>query len=229
LFDRPELISNLIAVAGVRMMAAAQRKLEPPVPAWFPEMHRKRVSERMFEALAFELEQTSLALESGTLIEEVRGSESLTSAAESIALRPVWRWGLAENEKAVLEEMRAWRGTTPCSLDSKAMNERLASRLSPLAERFSFVIPNIASTLSRAASADVALEGTDRILMLKSRKDERSGWPDSFPGDASSICSDARWVYAKQPGGGVSLTFSRKVEVPEDYQGPRIPLEFHIK
>ncbi|MHB9001712.1 MAG: hypothetical protein ACYC9N_19605, partial [Thermoanaerobaculia bacterium] len=89
------------------------------------------------------------------------------------------------------------------------------------------LLPRLANALSRAASADVAVEGTSRILALKAARnaDPLRAWPASFASD-SSICTDAQWAYQRGPDGTALLQFTGRVDMPPGFIGPKIPLEY---
>ncbi|MHB0971321.1 MAG: hypothetical protein ACYC7A_11275 [Thermoanaerobaculia bacterium] len=229
--ERRELISQLIAVAGVRMIAATARKLEPPVPAWFAGLAEPRLYDSVFDAIRFETLRSAAAIRDPwfdfALEETGRKSGTVEGLAMRVAL-PFIRWSFASTQAAFGEQMAGLQTAEPCSIDSGAMDARIEASLPSFPPRFQAdLLPRLANALSRAASADVAVEGTSRILALKAARnaDPLRAWPASFASD-SSICTDAQWAYQRGPDGTALLQFTGRVDMPPGFIGPKIPLEY---
>ena len=79
----------------------------------------------------------------------------------------------------------------------------------------------------RVARYELDREMTVKLLDLEwAREDSGGRWPSGLPGiERSPTCPDDRWVYESEPGGEVSLTFSRTVDW-EGLRGPKLPLRY---
>lgn len=228
---RPELISQLIGVASVRLIAATARKLEPSVPAWFSEVAALQPRRNVYDGLRFEMAMTRRSLEEApeSILREDDGS-SMGDRIGAVVMRPVFRWAEADATAATAAEFQFLRTIDPCTLDVAAVNKRVEARMSPLSRRFSrMMLPNLASAFSRAASVELAIEGTSNVLALKTERDAAGRWPDYGRGDGRSVCRGGRWVYSHLASGVPALQFQGarfteakgvgSTRVPFDYFG----------
>jgi hypothetical protein len=228
------LISQLIAVAGVRMHSATARKLEPPLPAWFSEIADPPFRESVFDAIRFETAWSSATLRDDhwdVKFAQTGQKSNLLEATATKVTQPLIRWAFAENNRVIGQYLLALHGTDPCAIDTTKSTERIEANLSPLTRKLgamaTFALSNQATAISRAVIADVAVEGTNRILALKAARnaDPQRAWPASFE-SGSSICTDARWAYQRGPDGTALLQFTGQVKLPPGFSGTKIPLEY---
>lgn len=233
LLDRPEVMSTLIAVAGVRMGAAAQRRLEAPVPAWVSEMSRRRMHHEMVDAIRTETTITSRIIRSGGWLKELTAGlqhePSPVAVLSEAVTSPVVRWAVAENTTAAMEALEAMRELDPCTATVRRFDREIEQKVSPLARRVGrMVVPNLTSAIGRAALADMAVEGTAKVLAAKTARagTPDGAWPTAIPGVEESRCEGARWLYAVDPAGVMSLRFDGEVQTPAGFPGSKIPLEY---
>jgi hypothetical protein len=233
LLDRTETISMLIAIAGVRMEAAAQRKLEAPVPAWVADMPRRRMHHEMLEAIRAETSLTSKMVRSGGWLSDLtaglRHQPNRALLAYEAVSSPLVRWSVAENATAAMEGLAAMQNIDPCAATTRRFDREMEQEVSPLARRFGrFVLPNLTNAIGRGALADMAIEGTSKVLAVKTARAATSdrAWPAAVRGVESSRCEGARWVYSVDPSGAMSLRFDGTVHTPPGFPGSKIPLEY---
>lgn len=231
LFDRPEMISRLIGVTGVRMAAAVQRKLEAPVPEWRAEIAGRSFTGEVQEAVRFELSQTSRIAREGNALasfesEPPREPRAGGGVAEALVL-PVMRWGVAENSRLAFEQLHALRGKDPCVVARQRVDAAIEANSTFIGRRLgqSFM-PSLSTALGRAAIADLTVEGTSKVLAAKSVRslDPSGAWPPVIPAIESSRCEGERWAYTVDPAGAMSLRFSGKI--PNWNIGGSIPMEY---
>lgn len=229
--ERPEIISRLIAVAGVRLSAATLRKLEPPVPAWTADLLALHLRAGMFDSLRYEMTTTRAALnesESFDLFRE-RGQEA--GPGERIGmtiLRPVVKWAAADVVSAAVGEFALASTQDLCSFDAAAAQQRVRAKVSPLARHFEALsMLNLASAFGRSAIAELALEGTRSVLELKTLRDASTppALPETFTAPTSS-CSGARWDYAFASADRATLKFTGHPPKTGRILGVQIPTEF---
>ena len=225
--QRPELISQLIAIANVRMIAATARKLEAPVPSWFREVAALHPRDGVYDALRFETTTTRLAMKGSPrdILLDSDGT-SLPERAGEIVLAPVLRWAAADVTAAAAAEFQSMRSGNPCALDAKVANDRVRARTSPLARRFAnAMMPNVGSAFVRAANVELAIEGTEKVLALKTARQSMGLWPQELPVARSSVCSGNEWSYTTT-GESARLKFTGRVPEPPGFNGPRVPAEY---
>ena len=227
--ERPELISRLVAIGGLRSEAGSMRKLEPPVPTWVSEMSALRLRGQMLDSVRYELETTHDAVTESPLdLFRSNSHEGLGERARDVAMSPLLRWVAADMSVSTSRQMVTLSRMSPCSIDGKAAERNIQSDLSPLAQRFSgFMTPNLINAFVRAANTEIALEGTSKVLALKVARDDAAGrWPDSLPRAGTSTCTGAEWAYENNPAAVPRLHFTGKVPEPPGFKGTRIPLDF---
>ncbi|MGK2858421.1 MAG: hypothetical protein ACSLFQ_14570 [Thermoanaerobaculia bacterium] len=234
--SRPEVISQLIGIALARRVAGLGRKLDGPAPEWFAEMERFDFHRAMLDACRGEWTGTSEATFDDSFLEELRASAqsehaNLFRIVGSLAARPFVAWGITAMERVTVEELLRLEKADPCSIDSQAISAAMDARIQPLAKKLGGdFLPSTHAALSRAASVEIAIEGTSKIVALKSRRDAASRvWPAAADDLAASRCSDARWNYARTADGSVHFAFDGKVDRPSGYQGYWVPLEYRAK
>lgn len=231
LLERREVISALIGIAGVRMAAAVQRKLEAPVPPWVAEMSRRRMHHELIDAIRDEAGVTSEVMRrTGALdvagLEHEPGAATMFAAA---ATSPFVRWAVAENTTVAMQQLATVRDVDPCMAATRPFDREIEQKVTPLARNFGgLVLPNLTSGIARAAFADVEVEGTSKVLAAKAARAATPDgtWPAAVPGVERSRCAGARWVYSVDPEGSMSLRFEGEVPAPPGPAGAKIPFEY---
>lgn len=231
LLDRSETITTLIAIAGLRLQASTQRKLEAPVPSWVSDVARVRLQEQAVDALRRELGNTARFARGGSYLSEMlattRHEPSKSALVGEAIMSPVVRWSIAESVTAAVGELDALREADPCAASQVQLDLRVRQQQGPVAQRMgAFVIPSLSNAITRAAVADIAIEGTSKVLAAKSARAVSGEWPASIPSIERSRCADARWIYAVDPSGDMSLRFEGDLRQPEGFRGSKIPLEY---
>lgn len=224
--ERREVISQLIAVAGVKMIASSARKLQPPAPEWLSELSARRFSDGVYDAIRFESAQMSAAVQDGPTWSFV-GTEEPPVVAMT-ALWPAMRWAVAENHRALSENVPSLATASPCTIDQKQFAAQLQSAVPEYAFRFAQAMnDHVPNAVWRGANADLTIEGTRRILALKAarRATADGSWPAAFGDEASALCPGERWSYAVTPE-GATLKFTRAIEYPAGYMGAKVPTEY---
>jgi hypothetical protein len=166
--SRPDLISQLIAIASVRMVNAAAAKLPLPEPAWLGEVrafdYRKSVVASM-QAEAWTW--THLSAQHGGWLARPYVQLSAADAAEHM--------------RAAFVKMAS---SNACDVDDAAlMNAVMASipRWNVLART---AIPNISGVWQRVARVTPEVELTEKVLQLRGGQTP----------NGASRCSDGQWL-----------------------------------
>lgn len=228
LFDRPEMISTLIGIAGVRMSAAVQRKLEAPVPLWRAEVAQRAFTTEMLDAVRTEFADISKRARTSSPRELTGAADEIHTVAAATIAAPAFRWGIAENLRAAFEQLDAVRTEDPCAAARHEIAAAIDADTPAIARRFGrLFLPNLKSAIDRAALADIAVEGTSKVLALKSaRASTPDGeWPAPDAAIGRSRCEGEQWAYAVDGDGGMTLRFSGRVPDPANFRGSMIPME----
>jgi len=199
--DQPALITRLIAIAELKVIAAAARRLDPPAPAWLAELESTDVMAGLLEGIRGELyfQSTIMRRVEEASLKDVERSDDIDSLPPSIS-KPLFQWdaAFAIRKTAVLAD-RA-RETDPCVYDPAAAEAETVPR--PWwAKGFDVMTPQIASTYTRANQTALAIEGTRAVLDLKAN-------PDAFTRRPSSVCEGESWITSRQGDGSTLVRFT---------------------
>lgn len=85
---------------------------------------------------------------------------------------------------------------------------------------------NIASTFGRAAAAEIAIEGTSKVLAAKQARQSAQPWPSQLPGIERSACKDAQWIYSPNDASLPLLRFNGRAPQVDVAGATRIPTEY---
>ncbi len=231
---RPELISQLIAVAGARMTAGVARKLGPPAPPWFDAMSKLDFRASLLASVRDEQLMVEKLTKGGSPLEPIvdgSGSGSRTRAAWNAArdavLRPYYRWAASVTWNAALDDVRAAIAADPCTPPAGATGGTLVERTPSLARPFAITIPSIVSAVRRGSNATLETEAARVILETKRLRDSSGAWPPSVAPIPSGLCTGTAWAFV--PGPPTRLVFSGKPALPAGFKGPILPTEFVFK
>lgn len=231
LLRRPEIISQLISIAGVRMLAATTRKFETPVPAWFAEVAAIRPREEMYRAFRYEMSSARISSRDAALI--LGGGVDAASFGERVeaaVTAPYFQWAGNEVVGATSVEFDALRASDPCGVDAGAAMKRSLEKVSPLARHFGdMTMSNIANAFGRAANAEIAVEGTRKILEAKQAHRSAQVWPSTLPGIERSVCRDAQWEYSPGDAAAPILRFKGRVPQIDFAAATKIPTEYYVR
>lgn len=165
LWNRPDLISILIALATTRMSNAAARKMPLPAPQWFDEV-------RSYDYLG------AMAASQQAEAWAIANTKPGRMHWKDYLFLPLTLWqegqALMTIHDYTTESVRA----NACDVDSKQFATARASFVTD-----HFAVPNLLGAWQRMMRFRAEREATDRILQI------RAGQTPS----ATSVCSDGMW------------------------------------
>lgn len=186
LWDRPELISVLIALADTRRINATAAKMPLPPPAWFAELqsfdYRRRFA-KVFQAEAWADRR---------MMEEMFGQ----LGDDGSVFSPWVNFFIADSLRVMRKQTTQLMGTMSCDLANDPVRHTLVVAL-----RWNWpanFLPSIFDDWKKLARFRAELEATSKIIAL------RSGQTPS----SSSTCSDGTWIIRPD-----SIAFSRDIAV----------------
>ncbi|HEX7706240.1 MAG TPA: hypothetical protein VF701_07250 [Thermoanaerobaculia bacterium] len=196
LWDHPELVSRLVALAISRQVTAASRQMPLPAPAWFDEVRYLDYRERMGSAMQVSTWQMWRSFEEQKQDSRLHGSW-LTRIADILWRDPLGSVVIADSIEHQRETVRILMATRNCASDGATMvRERTdaAAWWNPTAD---MPMPNLIGAWQRLFRFRVELELAEHALGL------RSG--------SASDCADAEWIAFD---GGVRLSRDIPPSVP---------------
>ena len=206
--DRPEPISQQVAVSMGRRNAALVRRLDVTPDDWMKRLaqHDYRVS--MMKAMATETAGEFESLPKGSSAFERASRADFLNLARKALVR-LRDSGIAELPSA---EERKGLENAPDALSGGAI----------LAE---LVLPGRTGAWNRVDQLVLETEFTEKVLQLKKLRSEGGRWPAQVPGIESSKARAGRWIYEVDAKGRMSLAFSKDPEWVYQY-GLLIPLRY---
>ena len=210
LLSRPELISQLLAIAVARLQAGVLRKIDSPAYGWSERLRSPGFGVAGYEA--------ALQNEGWRFPERTNPEDDAFARAERNTDR-----GFVERLER--QDLCSW---TQASLAETWNDAASQVESDPVRTVLSEINrPNISGGLLRARQ--VAIDSELTALVLDARVERaaqrRPHWPDRLLTVGTGVCPEARWTYRVNPNGTVRIAFESRIE---DAGGSpfRLPLEF---
>jgi hypothetical protein len=222
---RPDLISQLIALAGARITNAVARKLPAPEPAWRTEMKNFDFRRSLMSAQQAEAWVTVEVLDRAPMPMEEENRSGWWRPF-MVVMRPYMAIGGADmmrHHREAAMEIAAFR---KCAFDGEKFNNQVQASLASWNYFGRIAMPSIGTMYQRQIHLVPEMEATSNLLRLKQDRAASAAheWPESLS-DRSSRCADGTWEYERHPDGTAALRFSKKL--PALKTAPQ-PLEFSL-
>ncbi len=212
LTSRPELISQLIAIAVGRMQAGVLRKVPVDPTRWVPRLAACEPRRGILEAFTGEAWVMRYAVLRGAMPGPDGGPRSRRVRALEFLSRPRLKIEVASALTVFRECFLDWENAPVSGGTAKARNGASGGG-GPFGRVLSeLMIPNFETTLLRADRLAVDLELTRKALELRAARRTGREWPPGVPGIEASVVKDARWIYARTPDGRATIELSRELE-----------------
>ncbi|HEX6177695.1 MAG TPA: hypothetical protein VF057_05010 [Thermoanaerobaculia bacterium] len=208
---RPDVGSNIAALANARRVNGAARKMPLPPPAWLAEVQAfdfRRAFLGAYQAGAWSIADRVAAETS------VDGNEATRKVVDAV-MAPYTRMSAVDMADAWREAAWEIARETKCDFDRAALEAEQQDDVAwwnfPARE---ISTPNLTGMWQNVFRFNAECEATVRALRLRAGQ----------PAMAESTCADGRWVYAAD---GRSFAFSRNMPEPS-VAGTAIPLRFAL-
>lgn len=169
LWDRPELISQLIALAGTRMVNAAAVKMPLPAPAWFDELRKRDYRRDLARSFQAEAANWKITFD----------NELHKHVVKNSLMYPYIDACLVDGTEQMRVETARMASQTGCDLSNVP-----PLTISPWNIFSRIAFPNLTAAWQRVYRFDAEREATDKVLALR-----RGEMPT-----ASTVCSDGKWI-----------------------------------
>lgn len=197
---RPELISQLIAMAMSRSINAASWKLPPASAPWLADLHK--VDHRRLLLAAVQYDTWNMW----------RLGEGKTKSFQAALVKPYFRWsmlGIARHQRDSAAQIAAM---TVCDFDGAAFYEQRMQAIPRWNHLAQMAMPNVGAAWQRALRLVAEREATANAMRIAQGQ----------PIIATSECSDGTWTYANG-----RLSFSREIP-PSTSADQAMPLSLAI-
>jgi hypothetical protein len=207
LLDRPEVISQFIAVSLARLEAGALRHLPVDPTSWTAILAQHDFRTSMLNALTVESYGRASSLD---------GTSAFERASRADFLDLTRRFLVSLRDSPVCD------GTPEDLLAGTPDNRELLSAGYILG---SISRPNDAHSWRRVDRLIVDIELTRKILQAREQRSRLGRWPEEIPGIEESRMSDGHWIYAVDSKGRLSIAFSRPLNW-SDQHGLMLPQRY---
>ncbi len=200
---RPELISQLLAVAAARLQAGALRKIDSPAYGWSDRLR----SSRPLDGLA------------AVIANEVWLGESDISGltGEDGGFGRMWR---RVRDALVGSDPCVWTSGGLRKIVEEAAIAEMSDEMTLTADSF----PNLINAFERARRVMIDQELTALVLDARAERaaSRRRSWPGKLTTLGASICPREPWSYKTFRNGTVTISFGGRAEETE-VVGVRLP------
>jgi hypothetical protein len=203
--SRPELISQLIAVAVARLEVGALRKLDTPAYGWADRLRDGRLFSSFLAAFQnqiwFSPDVVDLTGERGAF------GRALRQMAEEFPRRDLCAWTPEELQEA-------W---------SRAVGDQVPED-DPMSE---LGMPNLLGSFERWRRFLVDAELTALVLDARAERaaSRKHAWPEKLRSVGAGVCPDGRWSYRPSGKGTALFAFGGKI-VDGPSRAMKLPLTF---
>lgn len=212
-----DLISQLIAVALVKLQTGVLRKMsDPPIP-WLDRMSGDEPWKQMLDTVEVEPLLSSRTVDAS--LYEIHAAQARAWRAATDRLR-----GLSPCEVSRLSSEEIWR---PAAEEIARLIEEGSD---PALKTFQEIAtPNITNLIRRAGRLLVDRELTAKVLELRQEKSASrdGGWPAKFYDGDSRVCPGAAYEYQTR-GGGMAIRFKGAIDDPSA-AALALPLSFEVR
>lgn len=206
--DRPDVISQLIAISIARMQVGLARKLVVGPVEW-----RDRLSDHDYRVSLL----TAMEVESIWGLQSLPTGTSRWDRASRTDFLDLQRSFLVALRDSAVSDGPVGASDRIQQVDQQPLS---AGQIVGL-----IALPNLENAIRRVDRLIVDTELTDRILKAKMLKAKLGHWPNEIPGTESSRMRGARWTYAVSADDRMTISFNRELHW-EGQKGMMLPLRY---
>ncbi len=234
LFQRPDLLSNLVGLIVTHQQAGVLRHPDA-IPATIPErLLALKQQQSMVESLNFEAWMSY-----GGLKKMVEDSSSWDLMAENfddhIRVIPFPKLYLTfsnlDTAQAMEQTYRHLPGRSICDGGVTELETQLMVQPARWNHLGQIAMPSFLAQWHKGGLRMLELELTQKVLQAKALAAQNGGqWPTELPELTSAVCPDEQWVYEVTPEGTMSLAFSHSFDdLDENRSFRHLPLMYQAK
>lgn len=206
LWERPDIISQLIAILVARLQAGALRKMDGLPDQWQERAIARDYQKSLLNGLELEswlnyglVKELQMAPEEGA--EKLAPLEVLYIRLSGIDTSQNMRRGFAKLE---FENI--------CSFDVEAFEGQMVDSIAWWNQLGQIAMPSWGSQWRKAGKMMLDWELTQKIIQVKALAAEQGTWPETLPDLESKVCPGQRWIYQVTGDRSISLSFSENLD-----------------
>ena len=226
--DRPELMSQTVALIVTKTQAGTLRKMNQLPPVWQQRLMEHDYRQSFLAALNWE---------SWLVADVIRNTDRLAQPHHSLQQKfwhpirqPYLRLAALDAASKMRQAYRSLPQQNPCLFDAHAFDMDLDTSLAVWNNEREVSLFGFAQQWRTAGFLMVDLELTQKVLKTKAAIANPQPRPMNAAHRPSLVCPQAQWIYQASPDQGWSLTFSQALERPaQAVKGLVLPLTYRAK
>jgi hypothetical protein len=228
--ERPEFLSQMVALSVLDLQTGVLRKMERVPDTWQKRIALAAWQESFWRAM--ELDAVAISREMTDTVTPVRSARWFDLLINSPLGRPLRRLAGVEMLEVSDEALSLIRNSSFCALSPQVAADRLEASHSNWSLGTQFAYTSYLRAWSRMMEAMTHLELTARVLEAKAARTSTttSDWPKQLPEMKSSLlCAEAKWVHEIAPDGTIKLQCLNFPEWLNKVYPQSVPLEYSLK
>jgi len=227
--ERPELLSQMIALAVLDLQAGVLRKLESVPDTW-----QKRIALAAWQASfwrAMELDAVAISRDMTDTVTPVRSGRWVDLLINNPLGRPLRRLAGIEMLEVSHEVLSLIRNSSFCALSPQIAADRLEASRSNWTMGTQFGYTSYLRAWSRLMETMTHLELTAKILQVKQARSfaRTPDWPKQLEEMKSRLCPEAKWVHEITPDGSIKVQCLNLPEWLRKQYPQAVPLIYSLR
>jgi hypothetical protein len=227
--ERPELISQMMALSVLDLQTGALRKMQQVPDTWQKRIGPTEWQESFWRALKFDAMVNSRDMTD--VSGPVSGPRGFDLLINSPFGKPLRRLVGIEILEASHEALSVIRTSNFCGLSPQSAVEQLEGWRSPWSLGTQYGYTNYLRAWSAWMEAMTRVELTAKILQAKEARNSVTtrDWPNQLTETKSLICPEAKWVHEIAPDGTINLQCLDLPEWLRKKYPQAVPLTYSLK
>ena len=227
--ERPEFLSQMIAMSVLDLQTGALRKMKQVPDTWQERIGPTAWQESFWGAM--ELDAVVISRDMTDTVTPVRSARWFDLLINSPLGRPLRRLAGTEMLEVSHETLSLIRNSSFCDLSPQVAADRLEASRSNWSMGTQFGYTSYLRGWSRMMEAMTRLELTAKILQAKEARDSASTprRPNQLAEMKSLVCPEAQWVREVAPDGTINLQCRNLPEWLRKQYPQSVPLIYSLK
>ncbi len=210
--ERPDILSQLIAVAVAQMQDGVLRTIRSASPVWLRRMEERPFSRRFPVALQIEAANWTRYTRGQWGVFDVSYMEDGTDppagwgSIPRFLMTPYMRLSVAGMSESLLRATHELAPQRRCDIDMKRYSKEFEDSFPRWNVIGRIAMPSVVRIWTVLRETDLDRELTERVLIARADRATSGAWPAS--GGSSGVCDGLSWEYELTPGGALDIKAS---------------------
>jgi hypothetical protein len=207
--ERPDVLSQLIAVAVAQMQQGVLRATPSVAPVWLERMKERPFSGRFPVALQLEASNWTRytrgywGVFDVTYMEDGSVPPAGWGSVPRFLMTPYMRLSVAGISEALLRATHELAPQRRCDIDMKRYSKKFEDSIPRWNIIGRIATPSVVKIWTVLRETDLDRELTERVLLARAERGASGSWPAS--GGPSAVCEGLAWEYGLVGGGSLDI------------------------